>query len=172
MKHVKSLLAVATIVIMGLVGCSKGNTGPAGAAGPAGPPGPVNVMYSAWITLNTPYNKNDSLFEDTLIAPAITSGIIDSGVIVSYLQFPDQNKVVHTVSVASLGNVVFEDFVVGKINLASPNVDLTSLLYRYVVIPGSKKTNSTSPGKVMGYTPSELKVMSYEQLQQVLSNNN
>ena len=37
MKHVKILLAVATIVILGLVSCSKGDTGPAGPVGPAGP---------------------------------------------------------------------------------------------------------------------------------------
>ena len=137
MKHVKSLLAVATIVIMGLIGCSKGSTGP---AGPAGPAGPDSVMYSNWITLNTPFNTNDSLFEDTLVAPAITSGILDSGIILSYIQYPDQNNIVHTVSVASLGSIVFEDYtVVGKINIVSPVVDLTGMLYRYVVIPGSRK---------------------------------
>jgi hypothetical protein len=169
MKHVKSLLAVATIVIMGLIGCSKGSTGP---AGPAGPAGPDSVMYSDWITLNTPYNTNDSLFEDTIVAPAITSGIIDSGVILTYIQYPDQNNLTHTVSVSSLGGFVFEDYIVGKINIGSPNVDLTGLLYRYVIIPGSKKTNGVTAGKVKGYTPTELKAMSYDQLRQVLAEKN
>lgn len=168
MKQVKCLLAVATIVIIGLLGCSKGQTGP---AGPIGPAGPDSVLYSSWITLNSPYNTTDSLYEDTLKAPAITSGIIDSGVIVSYIQYPDQNKLIHTVSVASLGGVIFEDYTVGKINLASPSVDLTNLLYRYVVIPGSKKVNGAAV-KIKGYTPTELKAMSYDQLQKVLANNN
>src|SRR5450432_3277895 len=110
MKHVKSLLAVATIVIMALVGCSKGDTGPAGAAGPAGPAGPSNVMYSDWVTLNFTYNSNDSAFEDTLPAPAITSGILDSGVILSYIQFTDANNTVHIQPIASLGSFFFEDF--------------------------------------------------------------
>jgi len=169
MKHVNVLLAAATIVILSMVGCSKGNTGP---AGPVGPAGPDSVLYSKWITLSTPYNSSDSAYEDTLIAPAITSGILDSGIILSYIQFTDQNNVVHIQSIASLGSLIFEDYTVGKINIVSPRIDLTSYLYRYVIIPGSKKLNSTTPGKVMGYTPAELKAMSYEQAQQVLSGNN
>jgi hypothetical protein len=169
MKHVKSLLAIATITIMALTSCSKGDTGP---AGPVGPAGPDSVMYSDWVTLNTPYNTNDSLYEDTLTAQVITSGILDSGLILSYIQYPDRNNVTHTVSVASLGSIIFEDFTVGKINLASPNVDLTGLLYRYLVIPGSKKTNSSPTGKLSGYTTTELKAMSYEQLQKVLAGKN
>jgi hypothetical protein len=172
MKHVKSLLAVATIVIMGLVGCSKGSTGPAGAAGPAGPAGPGNVMYSDWITLNFTYNANDSAFEDTLLAPAITSGILDSGVILSYVQFTDANNTVHIQPIASLGSFFFEDFSPGHINLSSPFIDLTGYLYRYVIIPGTKKTNGATIAKVKGYTPTELKAMSYDQVQQVLADKN
>jgi len=168
MKHVKSLLAVATIIIMGMVGCSKGTTGP---AGPAGPAGPDSVLHSSWITLNTVYNSNDTLYEDTLIAPSITIGIIDSGVVLSYIEFTDQNNVVHIEPMASLGSFAFEDFTAGKINIAS-RFDLTGNKYRYIVIPSPKKTLSTSPGKIYGYTPAELKAMPYAQAQQVLSGNN
>ncbi len=172
MKHVKSLLAVATIVIMGLVGCSKGDTGPAGAAGAAGPAGPSNVMYSAWLTLNFTFNSNDSAFEDTLLAPAITSGILDSGVILSYVQFTDASNTVHIQPIASLGSFFFEDFSPGHINLGSPFIDLSGYLYRYVIIPGTKKTNGATAAKVKGYTPTELKAMSYDQVQQVLAEKN
>ena len=172
MKHVKSLLAVATIVIMSLVGCSKGDTGPAGAAGPAGPAGPSNVMYSDWVTLNFTFNANDSAFEDTLLAPAITSGILDSGVILSYVQFTDANNTVHIQPIASLGSFFFEDFSPGHINLGSPFIDLSGYLYRYVIIPGTKKTNGATAAKVKGYTPTELKAMSYDQVQQVLAEKN
>jgi hypothetical protein len=124
------------------------------------------------VTLNFTYNKNDSAYEDTLVASAITSGILDSGVILSYIQFTDQNKVVHIQPIASLGSFFFEDFSPGHINLSSPNVDLTNYLYRYVIIPGSKKTNGVSTAKVKGYTSSELKAMSYDQVQQVLTEKN
>jgi len=169
MKNVKSLLAVATIIIMGVVGCSKGTTGP---AGPVGPAGPDSVLYSSWISLSTVYNSNDSLYEDTLVAPSITKSIIDSGVILSYIQYTDPNGIVHIQPMASLGGFVFEDFTIGKINIAVRGLDLTGYLYRYVIIPGSKKTLSTQTGKINGYTPAELKAMSYEQVQQVLSGKN
>ena len=172
MKHVKSLLAVVTIIIMGLVGCSKGTTGPAGPAGPVGPAGPDSVLYSPWITLNTVYNSNDTLYEDTITAPSITNAIIDSGVILSYVQFTDQNSVVHIQPMASLGSFVFEDFSVGKIDIAVRGFDLTNYLYRYVIIPGSKKTLSTQPGQIKGYTPAELKAMPYQQALQVISGKN
>jgi hypothetical protein len=167
MKQVKILLAVATIVIMGLLGCSKGSTGP---AGPAGPAGPDSVMYSSWVTLALTYNTTDSLYEQQIAAPTITAGILDSGVVLSYIQYTDQNSVVHIQSIASLGSLIWDDYSVGQVNMFA-NLDLSSYLYRYVVIPGSKKINGNKV-KVKGYTPSELKAMSYEQVQGVLKSNN
>jgi hypothetical protein len=168
MKQFRTLLALATFMIFGLISCSK--TGDTGPAGPQGPAGPDSVVYSAWIPLNFTYNSNDSLFEDTLIAPTITAGILDSGVILTYIQFPDQNNVLHIQPVSSLNYIISEDYSVGKINILSTQ-DLTDLEYRYVTIPGSKKANSINI-KVKGYTPQELKAMSYDQVQQVLADKN
>ena len=168
MKQVKNLLAVATIVIMGLVGCSKGDTGP---AGPAGPAGPDSVMYSSWITLALTYNTTDSLFEQKIPAPSITQGILDSGLVLSYIQYTDQNtNEVHIQAIASLGSLIWDDYSVGNVNMFA-NLDLSDYLYRYVAIPGSTKVNGTA-AKIKGYTPSELKAMSYEQVQKVLADNN
>jgi hypothetical protein len=168
MNHVKSLLAVATIVIIGLVSCSKGDTGP---AGPVGPAGPDSVMYSNWITLTLTFNNTDSLYEQTITAPSITQGVLDSGLIVSYIQYTDQNTgEVHIQSIASLGSLIWDDYSLGKVNMFA-NVNLSNFLYRYVVIHGTTKINGTTD-KVKGYTPSELKAMSFEQLQQVLTEKN
>ena len=168
MKHVKSLLAVATIVIMGLISCSKGDTGP---AGPVGPAGPDSVMYSDWIALSLTFNNTDSLYEQTILAPSITQGILDSGLVVSYIQYTDQNtNEVHIQSIASLGSLIWDDYSLGKVNMFA-NINLTGFLYRYVAIPGSKKVNGTTI-KVKGYTPAELKAMSFEQLQKVLAEKN
>lgn len=166
MKIIRSLLAITAIISIVMMGCSKGDTGP---AGPQGPAGPDSVVYSAWIPLSFTFNTNDSLYEDTLLAPSLTKGILDSGVILTYIQFPDQNNVMHIQPVSSLNYIISEDYSPGKINILSTQ-DLTDLEYRYVTIPGSKKANSTAV-KVKGYTPQELKAMSYEQVQQVLSNN-
>jgi hypothetical protein len=168
MKHVKSLLAVATIVIMGLVSCSKGDAGP---AGPVGPAGPDSVMYSDWITLALTFNNTDSLYEQTIIAPSITQGILDSGLVVSYIQYTDQNTgEVHIQSIASLGSLIWDDYSLGKVNMFA-NLNLSDYLYRYVAIPGSKKVNGNT-NKVKGYTTAELKAMSFEQLQKVLADKN
>ncbi len=168
MKHVKSLLALATIIIIGLTSCSKGDTGP---AGPAGPAGPDSVMYSDWITLNFTFNNTDSLYEQTIAAPAITQGVLDSGLVVSYIQYTDQSTgEVHIQSIASLGSLIWDDYSLGKVNMFA-NINLSTYLYRYVVIRGTTKVNGTV-NKVKGYTPSELKAMSYEQLQKVLTEKN
>ncbi len=167
MKNFRSLTVVAIILIIGMISCSKGDTGP---AGPAGPAGPDSVAYSTWAALNLTYVAADTMFEQTISAPGITSGILDSGVILSYIQFTDQNNAVHIQSIASLSNVLFEDYSVGKINFYS-FIDLSGYSYRYTLIPGSLKTgNSAATQKVKGYTIQELKAMPYEQVQQVLGN--
>jgi hypothetical protein len=167
MKYFRSLLVIATVIAIGMMSCSKGSTGP---AGPAGPAGPDSVIYSAWIPLNFVFNTTDSLFEDTLTAPSITAGILDSGVILSYIQFTDANNVLHIQSISSLSNVISEDYSLGKINILAVN-NYSSAPYRYVTIPGSRKSNSTIQ-KIKGYTPTELKAMSFEQVQQVLADKN
>jgi hypothetical protein len=168
MKNFRSLMVTAVILIIGLTSCSKGSTGP---AGPAGPAGPDSVAYSAWTPLALTYVAADTLFEETITAPSITQAILDSGIILSYVNFQEQNGTYHVIpTVGLLGAALFEDFSVGKINIASVQ-DYSTLPYRYVTIPGSLKTgNSASTQKVKGYTIQELKAMPYEQVQQLLGN--
>jgi hypothetical protein len=92
-------------------------------------------------------------------------------VILSYVNFKETDGTYHVIpTVGLLGEALFEDFSVGKVNIASV-YDYSTLPYRYVTIPGSLKTgNSTGNIKVKGYTIQELKAMSYEQVQQVLAN--
>jgi hypothetical protein len=167
MKNFRSLPVVAVILIIGMISCSKGSTGP---AGPAGPAGPDSVVYSSWIPLALTYVPIDTLFEQKINAPSITKAILDSGVILSYVNFQDSTgyHVIPTSGLLGIG--VFEDFAVGQINIQSIR-DFSTLPYRYVTIPGSLKTgNSASTQKVKGYTIQELKAMPYEQVQQVLGN--
>ena len=115
------------------------------------------------------YNTNDSLYEDTINAVSITQGILDSGVILTYVNFPESNGTYHVVAVSSLNtDRVYEDYSLGKINIISYSINLTSLKYRYVTIPGAKKTNSTTK-LIKGYSAAELKAMPYEQVQKILS---
>jgi len=168
MKNFRSFLVAAVVIITGMISCSKGSTGP---AGPAGPAGPDSVVYSAWIPLALTYVAKDTLFEQTINAPSITKAILDSGVILSYVNFQDTIGIYHVIPTTGLlGIGVFEDFSVGQINIQSIR-DFSTLPYRYVTIPGSLKTgNSASTQKVKGYTIQELKAMPYEKVQQVLGN--
>jgi hypothetical protein len=168
MKTFRSLLAISMVIVIGMISCSKGTTGP---AGPAGPAGPDSVIYSAWMPLTLTYVAADTFYEQTITAPSITQAILDSGVILSYVNFQESNGTYHVIPTAGLlGLGIFEDFSVGAINISSVQ-DYSTLPYRYVVIPGSKVANSTNQQK-KGYTPQELKAMSYEQVQQVLQNKN
>ncbi len=168
MKNFKSLLVAAVILTIGMISCSKGSTGP---AGPAGPAGPDSVVYSPWTPLALKYVPADTLFEQIISAPSITKAILDSGVILSYVNFQDTSGVYHVVPTAGLTGIgIFEDFAVGQINIESIR-DYSTLPYRYVTIPGSKKAgNSAATQKVKGYTIEELKAMPYEQVQLILGN--
>jgi len=176
MKFHRSLLAVVSILVLGAISCSKsGTTGATGAAGPAGPAGPDSVVYSQWISLAFNFNTNDSAWEDTLSAPSITQTILDSGVILTYVNFQEQDGTYHVVPVSALGSLFFEDYSLGHINIVVPGIEnnYTGLPYRYVTIPGSMvAATSTGAKAVKGYTMQELKAMPYTQLQQMLSSKN
>jgi hypothetical protein len=169
MKNFRSLLVAALILMIGMISCSKGSTGP---AGPKGPAGPDSVVYSAWIPLAFTYNATDTAFEETLAAPSITKAILDSGVVLTYVNAQAQDGTYHVIPTGALNTLdIFEDFSVGKINIVSFN-DYSGIPYRYVTIPGSLKTgNNAATQKVKGYTIQELKAMPYEQVQQILGNN-
>jgi hypothetical protein len=125
------------------------------------------------VSLKKKYNATDTVFVDTIAAASITKPILDSGIILTYVNTPDNAGNYHVVSVASLNFVFYEDYSIGKINLVSYQGDLSGIPYRYVTIPGNLvKTNSAGQKIVKGYTPSELRSMSYNQVQQVLSNKN
>jgi len=171
MKNFRLALILSAIVVLGMTACSK--TGDTGPAGPKGPAGPDSVSYSGWITLATPQviNGTDTSYQQVIPATALTQGILDSGVILSYMDFPDNNNSDHLSSVASLSIYgVSEDFALGNITIFS-SVDLTGLTYRYVIIPGSLKVNS-SEKIYKGHSTDELKQMTYEQIQQLVASPN
>jgi len=168
MRNTKWILILAASLITGMISCKKGDTGP---AGPAGPAGPDSVVYSGWIELTPTYMPDDTVFLDTIPAPSITQAILDSGIILSYVNIgtSDQPDVVPAASL----NYIFslEEFTAGNIYLTIfPNFDLSGLPYRYVTIPGSKIEGNKSTGLVNGYTVKELKSMSYEHALSVVGN--
>ncbi|PWT77631.1 MAG: hypothetical protein C5B59_03470 [Bacteroidetes bacterium] len=166
MKILKLVPIVFSVIAMVAIGCKKGDTGP---AGPAGPAGPDSVIYSGWITLNTPRSVSaagDTSYSQTLTAASITQAVLDKAVIVSYFNVPDSAGD-HIFPTASIGLFASETFSVGKIDLFSL-VDLTGLQYRYVIIYGKIQANKIISGPATGMTVQQLKNMSYKDVQQLV----
>jgi len=168
MSNIKWIFMLGISLIVGMIGCKKGDTGP---AGPVGPAGPDSVVYSSWISLSPTYNTNDSLFEQALFAPSITKSILDSGIILSYINLGTSDKP-DVVPVSSLNYLfAFEEFVEDSIYIKIyPILDPSGLPYRYVTIPGSKIAGNNATGTVNGYTIKELKSMPYEHAQSIVGN--
>ena len=174
MKKIRTLLsAVGVILLVGSFSCKKGDTGAVGPVGPVGPKGPDSVTYSPWIKLAFVDNTVHGQYEDTIIALSITKKILDSGVVLSYVNFEDSLGIYHVYPLSSpiFYDNVYEDFSVGKINIGA-RYDFSGLPYRYVTIPGAMVTGNSTEKKIKGYTPAELKAMPFSQLQAVLADKN
>jgi hypothetical protein len=162
MKNLKLLSTLAAFYALTFIGCTKGDTGSKGATGAAGPD---SVQYSSWISLNTPYNSTDSLYEQSLSATGLTSAILSKGVVESYVGFPNNGDTavlnIDDPQLQSDYGLFSQILFVGQIDIYATG-DYTGDLYRYVLIPGSIVTNGYN-GKV--YTKEELRNMTYAQIQ-------
>ncbi len=155
-------LAIALLAVASFSSCSKGPKGDTGTTGPAGPD---SVFSSAWAVLSMTFNTTDSAYEETITAATITQPILDSGVILTYIHYIDNN-----------GNDNYEPatdymsttFLVGQIELFS-NINFTNLAeFRYVTIPGALIGTTSSP--FAGLTIGQVKALSYQQVNKLLGN--
>ncbi|HTQ26606.1 MAG TPA: hypothetical protein VMI35_00685 [Puia sp.] len=172
MKNLKLFLVLLSPVVLGMIGCSKGSTGP---AGPQGPAGPDSVIHSAWIQLNmTAYldNYNDTFYYQAISAPAITQGVLDSGIILTYLDVPDPNTgadnlvsaAVYIQEYYALDSIFLYSFAGGG---ATSGVDYSGLSYRYVVVQGTIKDGTIASGPAKGLTLKQLQNMTYAAVQKL-----
>ena len=77
------------------------------------------------------FNPADSFYEQQISAPAITSAILQDGVVLGYGAYLDNNN---DTLVANALEFMLESFTVGNILLQG--ADNSGLWYRYVTIPG------------------------------------
>ena len=160
MKNLRSLclLAIATTAL--LVSCSKGNTGPAGPAGAAGAAGATgangangtngsdSVMYSAWMPMNmadTIEGTADTIYYQNFTANALTSAILNTGTVITYLETIDGNGDslffnASTVLTESyyVGDIFVESFPPAATNSAGYN--WPGYNYRFIIVPGDIAT--------------------------------
>jgi hypothetical protein len=171
MKNLKLFLFLASLVVLGMIGCSKS----AGPAGPQGPAGPDSVIHSPWIQLSmTGFldNNNDTFYYQAIFAPAITQGVLDSGIILTYLDVPDQTTGADNLVAAAV--YIQEYYAVDSIYLYSfangttSGIDYSGLNYRYVVVRGTISDGTFTSGPAKGLSKKQLQDMSYAAVQKLL----
>ena len=151
MRKFKIFFLTAIVIgFFSMIGCTKNNTSTVYTKD--------SVYSSSWVTLAMSYNTTDSAYEQTITAPAVTSSILNTGVVLGYGAYVNNNN--DTVEEAALEFDMYQTFQVGAIFLQS-GFDNTGLFYRYVVVPGSVLAAT----KV---TPKELKAMSYTEVTKLL----
>lgn len=170
MKLLKASLAAAVVAIAFLASCSKGSTG---ATGPAGPAGPDSVYYSAWDSLvfsGSTDNSGDSLYGQIISCAELTQGILDSGMIVSYVGeagYGSTGQITDVIPASSFP--VFEDYEVGSIYYYTYSTSdggfgtyyNNQLALRFVIIPG-KVLATTEAFK--GMNKAQISTMSFTKL--------
>ena len=160
-----AMLAVTTALIF-LNACKgeKGDVGPAGtigiagptgangAVGAAGPTGTANVIYSPWSVINI--TGSSAPYTAEVSAPQITQDILDKGVVLSFFRnvstlevFPLPYSFPLSATTTQEG---YASYAVGKIRLRS-NVTLSSVGFRYVIIPGGVPSGRMASLKSMSY---------------------
>jgi hypothetical protein len=165
MKNSRLVLILSTVIILVMLSCSK-----KGDVGPVGPPGPDSVSTSAWISLtmaDTTIASTTYYFEE-IAASGITQRILDSGLVLSYLQYIDPTLGTQIFNASEAVNVTYG---VGNVEVVS-STDYTGVFdFRYVVVPGTLTIgNSIISGPAKGLTKSELENMNFSDVQKLLKN--
>jgi hypothetical protein len=137
-------LTAATIGFFSLTSCTKNTTTTVNH--------PDSVYTSSWVTLAVVLNATDSLYEENITAPAITSAILQDGVILGYGAYINTGNQ-DTVESAALEFGIYQTFSVGNILIQSVYQN-SGLFYRYVIVPGHVLTTK-------GLTPQQAKNLSY-----------
>ncbi len=183
--------AQGTIGPAGPVGAT-GATGATGPAGPVGPAGSLaNVIYSSWLTI-TNWADTAGLYvgganttgaagrRGFIATNSVTTAIVDQGVVVSFLRQTPAAAASSLPTVLS-GTAVYWSITLdqalrpGRVIYFASRLELGSWSatengrfensqYRYVIIPGGTAGGRFTSGPATGYTISQVKAMSYNQI--------
>ncbi|MFY7879795.1 MAG: hypothetical protein ACOVP6_06970 [Lacibacter sp.] len=173
-----------------------GPQGPAGATGPQGPAGTAaQVIYSAWVT--SPFNSRDTTIDGTCVrirhlnAPSLSANILNQGVQITYMRVGSIGPYMlpytsdaggatntvnciynlqkifvyrHTLNTCRFTSAVPEAYPGQPVLINLPQ----SLEYRYILIPGLVSGGRLASGPASGYSESQLRKMTYQQLTSLL----
>ena len=154
---VLSLAALIACSFFLSVGCSKNNNNSSSTKD--------SVLYSAWQPFSMKFegldNNGDSVYDQTTTAAAITQDVLDKGTVLTYISDGNGD---YTDAVNAGFSVILS---VGSIYISTYGSVPSNFTWRYVVIPGTVATTSSS-GSLQTYTPSQLKTMSYSAVSGIL----
>lgn len=155
------VLSLATLIagiFLLSAGCSKNNSNNNSST-------KDSVLYSAWqpfsMKFETLDNNGDSVYDQTTTAAVITQNVLDKGTVLVYVSdgsgdYTDAENAGFSVILG-----------VGQIYISTFGFVPSNFTWRYVVIPGTIATTSTS-GSLQTYTPKQLKTMSYAAVSGIL----
>jgi hypothetical protein len=181
MKKLLFFYLIAFVFACMLVGCTKGDQGPVGPAGTAGadgadgadgPPGTANVLYSSWMRVNMSSSIDahaDTTYYENFTANAITSDILSTGTILTYLQTTDSygdSLIFNAATAWTESYYVGDIYVESDPPLASNSsgYNYAGYNYRFIVIPGAVATTMFK-----GMNPDQIKNMSYTEIVRTLN---
>ena len=161
MSKLKLLLPAAACIciVFSVVSCTKNNNTTTVEKD--------SIYYSPWVTLAMTAADNDSLYYQDFTTSKITPSILSTGAVISYIGVPAQ---------PSAGDTSVTDLIYwNAVQILSPGAlevdasgylnDLSGLLFRYVVIPGSILTTTS----LHNFTQQQLQKMSFTDLQKAAS---
>jgi hypothetical protein len=188
MRKMRALTLLVSAFVMIAAGCSKeGPSGPQGSTGPQGPPGATgatgtaNVIYSAWFATSTltwadsTHTDYGTISRGNRAAAGVTTAVIDQGVVLAYYRnaatagttpLPyvfgtTATEIKRYGFILKTGTITFfaANLTTGTATGVTPPGE-----FRYVIIPGSVSGGRVMNGIAAGYSVSDLKAMSYQQV--------
>ena len=174
MKKLKLFSLLGLAVVIGLYSCSKGATG---ATGPQGPAGPDSVVSTGWTTLvfTGAYDAStgDSTYGQIISSSYLTQGILDSGVVISYVGENNGGVITDVTPAASFP--IYEDYEVGSIAYYTYSANEggfglyynNTLALRFVIIPSAVVSNTSA---LQGLSKGQIQTMSYDKITSILGN--
>jgi hypothetical protein len=159
-------LAATIIGFFSMIGCTKNNTTTVYTKD--------SVFSSGWLSFQmTPsISQGDTAYQTTFNNAAITSAVVDNGIVLSYLGFAqssgtssdtisEQTLEYNTLTSYQIGSLTIESFSPNAGGFGDLSTNVTGLVFRYVIVPG----NVLAATKL---TPQQLKSMNYTEVTKLL----
>lgn len=191
MRKMRALSLLLSAFVFIAASCTKeGPVGPQGSAGPQGPPGATgatgatgtaNVIYSAWFAASTltwadsTHTDYGTISRGNRAAPGVTQTVIDQGVVLSYYRDAAAAGTTPLPYVFGTAATAIKryGFILKPATITYFAANLTTGTatgvtpagdFRYVIIPGGVAGGRVMNGAAAGYSISDLKGMSYQQV--------